>query len=134
MRGYPFADSPSCHATVMQGLDRPEAYDSPSVQTMPERSASAPAPHRQCPITAFATERLRRVKKRTVENSTVVVREFNQSGFRYKTPKLNQLTSALAPFHDPRSLVVTGLCPFRPSPRLPQPPCSREVLCQRDCQ
>ena len=70
------------------------------------------------PDHGVAAERQRRVKKRTVENSPIIVRQFDQPGFRHKAAKLNQLTSALAPCHAPRSLVVTRLCPVHPSPRL----------------
>ena len=63
-----------------------------------ERSLAAPSPQRERFLAIFAPQRRSTSDQEADDHRTIVVGEFDQSGFRDKAAKLNQLPRSLARF------------------------------------
>ena len=81
-----------------------------------KRPASPPPPQYGALLMPLALEQIGEFEKRAVEQSAIVIGQFDQPGFDDEPAEFDQVTGPLAALHDPVSCVVTGDGVLKPMP------------------
>jgi len=72
-----------------------------------EGPMSAPSPTGQCLRALLIAQPLRDSQQRAIDHGAIVAGQFDQSGLGDQPAKLDQVTGAFSPLHDPFACVTT---------------------------